>query len=74
MYVIGDDFEGYTVGAGWEDLKLGLGNFTKWTRIAVVTDHDGIRRTIGLFAWMFPGEVKVFPLAEQPDAITWAGA
>ena len=25
-----------------------------------------------LFGWMTPGEVRVFPLAQREEAITWA--
>lgn len=74
VYVLGDEFQGYSVAAGWEDTKLGLGHVTKWKRIAVVTDHDWLRHAVGMFRWMVPGDVKVFPLVQQADALAWAAA
>ena len=38
---------------------------------AIVTDTDWIARATGLFAWMIPGEARVFPLAELEVAKTW---
>ncbi|HEY7439498.1 MAG TPA: STAS/SEC14 domain-containing protein [Acidimicrobiia bacterium] len=74
VYVLGDDFDGYSVGAGWEDTKLGLHHLSKWKRVAVVTDHDWVRHAVGMFRWMIPGDVKVFPLADQAEALGWAAA
>ncbi len=68
VYVLGDDFDVYSVAAGWEDTKLGIGHVSKWKRIAVVTNHDWIRHAVGMFGWMVPGDVKVFPLQEQAAA------
>ncbi len=72
VYELGEQFEGYTASAGWEDAKLGIGHLHKWKRCAVVTSHDWVRHLIGVFAWMMPGEIKVFDVAEEPAAIAWA--
>ena len=70
--MLGDEFDSYTAGASWEDAKLGVGHLSKWTRLAVVTNHDWLRRAVGMFGWMVPGEVKTFPLDEEANAISWA--
>ena len=72
VYVLGPEFDGVSVGAGWEDAKLGIGHLSKWKRIAVVTDHDWIRRGLSMFGWMVPGEVKTFDAADERAAIDWA--
>jgi hypothetical protein len=74
VYLLGDEFEGYSAAAGWEDTKLGVGHLSKWKRIAVVTSHDWVRHSVGMFRWMVPGEVKVFPVAELGAAMEWAAA
>src|SRR6188472_1661708 len=43
LYVLGEGFEGYSAAASWEDAKLGIGHWSAWERIAIVTDHDWIR-------------------------------
>lgn len=74
VYVLGEEFEGWTLGGLWEDAKLGGGELGKWEKIAVVTDKDWIQHTVKGFGWMIPGEVKVFPVAELDDATAWASA
>jgi hypothetical protein len=71
LAVRGDDYEGSSLGAAWEDTKLGIGHWGAWERIAVVTDHKGIRDAIGAIGWMLPGETKVFPTAERDEATAW---
>ncbi len=72
VYVIGDDFDGYTAAAAWEDAKLGVSHVSKWKRIAVVTNHDWMRHAVGMFGWMVPGEVRTFAVDEESKAIDWA--
>jgi hypothetical protein len=72
VYMLGEEFDGYSVGAGWEDTKLGFGHLSKWKRIAVVTDRDWVRHGVEMFSWMVPGDVKVFPVVDQDAAIDWA--
>lgn len=66
------EFRGMTGGAVWQDVTVGIEHYRAWKRIAVVTDIDWIRHGTELFGWMTPGEVKVFPLAQQGEAIAWA--
>ncbi|MGB5366203.1 MAG: STAS/SEC14 domain-containing protein, partial [Polyangiales bacterium] len=40
LYVIGDEFKGYSGGAAWEDAKVGMKHLTSFERVAVVTDVD----------------------------------
>ncbi len=72
VFVLGDEFDGYTAGATWEDAKLGIGHASKWKRIAVVTNHDSLRHTVGMFGWMVHGEVKTFSVEDESTAIDWA--
>lgn len=66
------DWSGMTGGAMWEDLKMGIDRFTKWKRIALVTDVDWMRHATNLFGWLTPGDVKTFALADHDAAILWA--
>ena len=66
------EFAGYSGGGAWEDLKMGVTHFTKWKRIALVTDVDWMTHLVAVFGWMTPGEVKHFPMAEREAAATWA--
>jgi hypothetical protein len=75
MLAVIQDFHGLEPGALLEDLKaaaqLGFGHRSSWSRFAVVTDTDWIRRATELFGWLAPGEIRVFASAEQADADAW---
>jgi len=74
LYVI-DDLDEIEPGALWADARLGfdLGvrHHHDWVRSAIVTDADWIARATRLFAWMIPGEARVFPRAELAQAKAW---
>lgn len=71
LYVLGDDFDGYSGGAMWDDAKLGMEHLRKWERIAVVTDVDWVEHAVKAFGWMIPGKVKRFDDDELDDAREW---
>jgi SpoIIAA-like len=50
---------------------MGVRQRQEWVRSAIVTDIDWMARTTKLFAWMIPGESKVFPIAELEQAKAW---
>jgi len=72
-----DDFHGLDLGALWEDLKVagsvGLKYRSSWERLAVVTDKDWMRHGIAAFAWVIPGEIRVFEPGELERAKAWTG-
>jgi SpoIIAA-like len=74
LYVLGEEFDGYSAAASWEDAKLGIGHWSAWEKIAVVTDRGWLRDGIKAFGWMFPGEVKIFSTSEREDARAWSSA
>jgi SpoIIAA-like len=74
LYVI-EDLDEIEPGALWADSKLGfdLGvrQHDAWVRSAIVTDIAWMARATKLFAWMMPGEARVFPRAELEAAKAW---
>ncbi len=71
LYVLGEDFEGYSGGAMWSDAKLGLDHPRSWEKIAIVSDSDWIERSVKALGWMIHGEVKVFESDDLDDAKEW---
>ncbi len=67
-----DDFKGDAL---WADMKLGydlgLKHHSAWERSAIVTDIEWLVRSMKLFAWMVPGEARVYPVAELEAAKAW---
>jgi hypothetical protein len=74
LYVI-EDLDEIEPGALWADTKLGfdLGvrHHDAWERSAIVTDIPWMAHATKLFAWMMPGEARVFPLADLAQAKAW---
>jgi hypothetical protein len=73
IYVLGEQFEGWTLGAMLEDAKLGA-HLGVWEKIAVVSDHDWLKRAVKAFGWMMPGDVRTFTLAELDAATEWTAS
>ncbi len=71
LYVLGEEFDGWTMGAMWEDAKLGGSELRAWEKVAVVTDKDWLQHMVKAFGWMIPGDVRVFGLGELEDAKAW---
>jgi hypothetical protein len=74
LYLI-EDLEEMEPGALWADAKtgfdLGLRHHDAWVRSAIVTDIAWMVRATKLFAWMIPGEARVFGVAELEQARAW---
>jgi hypothetical protein len=74
LYLIDSEFS-MDAGAMAQDAKtglgLGIGHHSAWKRSAVVTDVEWVRRAMHLFAWMAPGELRVFSGDEIEDAKSW---
>ena len=70
-YRVGEEFEGIDPSAVLEDAKVGFSHLSRWERIAVVTDIEWIRLAIRAFAFLIPGPVKFFNLAQEAAARAW---
>jgi hypothetical protein len=77
LYLLDADFD-LEPGAVLQDAKvgltLGIGHRSAWRRSAVVTDVDWIRRSMHLFAWMVPGELRVFGIDGLEEAKAWVAS
>ena len=74
LYVI-EDLDEMEPGALWADAKLGFDagvrHHDQWVRSAIVTDIGWMARATKLFAWLIPGEARMYRLAELDAAKTW---
>jgi hypothetical protein len=73
-YELGREFTEMDLGAVWEDIKVGFAHLARWERVAVVTDVDWIRISVSIFRFLMPGEVRVFPTNQAPEARSWIAA
>jgi hypothetical protein len=73
-YETAGDFSGIDPGAMLTDFKVGMEHFTRWERVAVVTDVDWIKHTMQFFSFMMPAQMKIFPLSDAAQARAWIAA
>jgi hypothetical protein len=75
VFAVGPDFEKFEPGALAEDTRagitLGIGHPHAWKRTALVTDVDWIGKALQMFAWLTPGEVKLYALDGLGEAKAW---
>ena len=74
LYLI-EDLDEIEAEALWEDTKLGydlvIEHHGDWKRSAIVTDIDWMARASKLFLWLFPGEARLFRVADLEQAKAW---
>ncbi|WP_062288914.1 STAS/SEC14 domain-containing protein [Demequina phytophila] len=71
VYVLGDDFDRYSLGAIWEDVRLEAIPHGAWGRLALVTDHEVLGEAVHLLSFMFPGQLRIFRGRDEGAAIAW---
>jgi hypothetical protein len=74
LYVLGEEVTGFSAGAAWQDTKLGMGHYSRWDKVAVVSDKEWLRHSVDIFGYLIPGEVKAFTPAEEAQARTWVSS
>lgn len=72
LVVIKTSLSQLTLGVWWDDFKLALKHYSKWERVAIVTDEEGISSAANFFDFAYPGDMKTFRLNEFEKAVTWA--
>ena len=73
-YDLGQQFAGIDSAAAWEDFRLGIEHFSRWERVAVVTDVNWIRLAMNVFRFLMPGQMRVFETRQADEAKAWIGS
>ena len=68
---LGPDFTGFEASAMWDDTKVGMKHYTSWEKIALVTDIEWIVRSVKVFGFLVPGEIKLFGNDQSDEAKAW---
>jgi hypothetical protein len=61
----------FTAAAWWKDLMIGLEHFSKWKKMAIVSDQKGVEKISTLISPVLPGQTKGFSLEEIEEAKAW---
>lgn len=64
----------FSIGALLQDLGVGLKHFTKWHKMAIISDSSAIKGFTNLFSYVAPGEAKGFSHADLDQAMAWVSS
>lgn len=64
----------FTLGAWFKDVQLGLKNFKKWNKMAIVSDQRGVNTFSDVFGYVIPGDSKGFKISELEEAKIWVAS
>lgn len=71
LVVMNADLTDFTMGALWDDAKLGIGNWRGFERIAIVTANKAMTRLVRAFSILMPCPVSVFGKWHEDEARLW---
>jgi hypothetical protein len=71
LFLIDTDLENFTAMAWLEDAFIGLKNFGKWNRAAIVTDSENAISFTNAFSYVVPGNFKGFKKEAFDEALHW---
>ena|SRR5437868_13839484 len=71
MLVLNTTLNNYTMGAWIEDALLGLRYFSKWKKLAIVTEKNGIKNFTDIFGKLIPPQTKGFKMEDFSLAKKW---
>lgn len=71
LLLLNTDVQNFTAGAWVQDVIAGIKHFSRWKKMAIVTDQKAVAQFTDLFSVVSPGTAKGYAIAELPQAITW---
>jgi len=71
LLVLDTSLSDFSIGALLQDLGIGLKHFTKWHKMAIVSESKAINTFTDLFSYIAPGNAKGFTHTELDEAIQW---
>ena len=71
LVVMDADLGDFTMGALWDDAKMGITRWGGFDRIAIVTANAAMTRLVRGFSIFMPCPVKVFPKYSEDEARLW---
>jgi hypothetical protein len=68
------DMENYSFASFLDYLKVSFEHFTKWNRMAIVSDETWLRKAYDTLSPFVPGKIKGYKLSEYEAARQWVSA
>lgn len=74
MLVLDTSLSNFTIMALMKDLGVGIKHFTKWHKMAIVSESGAINTFTNLFSYIAPGEAKGFRHTQMEEALEWVSS
>jgi hypothetical protein len=71
LFYADEGFRGWDMAAAWEDASFGVRHMADFERLAVVGAPDWVNWCVKLSAFLFKGEVRIFPREALEEAWGW---
>lgn len=71
LLVLDTSLSNFTISAMLKDLGIGLKHYTKWNKMAVVSDSSTINHFTDFFSYLVPGKAKGFEPSQLEEAKAW---
>jgi hypothetical protein len=69
--VVENPVKNFAIGAWTKDALIRLNQFSKWNRMALVSNSKEIENLFETFSKEIPGEFRIFDFNELDKAISW---
>ena len=73
LLLIETPVKNFSLGAFLQDLGMGLKHFTKWHKMAIVTESQNVINFTDFFSYIAPGKAKGFIRDDLETAKAWVG-
>jgi hypothetical protein len=71
LYAFGPEFQGFSAGGTWADLRIGLGAMRRFAGCAIVSELPAVRGATTFASVFMPFPVRVFRGSEMEAAVAW---
>jgi hypothetical protein len=74
LVLLETDMQDYSFAAFIDYVKVSFEHFTKWNRMAIVTDQHWLAKAYEILSYLVPGEIRGYKVKELEDAKNWVSA
>lgn len=74
LLIVDTAMKNFTIGALLKDLGVGLKHFTKWHKMAIVSEEADVIKFTDYFSYIAPGEAKGFDHSRIEEAKQWVSS
>ena len=74
LVLLETDMQNYTLPAFIDYLKISFQHFSRWNRMAIVTDQKWVEKAYDALSYLVPGVINGFEIKQFEEAKEWVSA